>query len=110
MIDTHELMIGNWLYLKTADKYVKVSYHEIRYFIIHNSDNFYPIPITPEILRACGFLKVFYGWDNKLLELSDDYRPLINEGEYSIGNRLEYVHRLQNFHFIFTGVHLIIEL
>lgn len=78
--------------------------------------NVYPIPITEEILTACGFKKQRligdrYYWFNGEFVLTDkmelaesdryyDYLP----ANYSIG--FDYLHQLQNVYFAITGIEL----
>lgn len=109
MIKATELRIGNWIMVAGTGELhpAQINIDNLRQLLVAPEYGA-AIPLTPEILESCGFEKVFYGWkiDKTLFELSYDYTPLLNEGEYSIGVELQFLHQLQNFYFAYTGEEL----
>ncbi len=134
MID-EKLMVGNYIQHKFSDKICKVFstyvHNEIEVDIltglIHKSA-FSPIPITSEILIACGFVKDNYG----LFEIVKDNKPYVSGCEIeiwikqceinnelvwdvSIGEEfgllsnfayIKHLHQLQNICYLKTGKEL----
>lgn len=77
------------------------------------------IPLTPEILEKCGFIKnnLEY-WEKEtksnendldLEEVNCKFIPVINN-EYSVGIEIKYLHQLQNKYFDWYGEELEIKL
>jgi hypothetical protein len=130
MIDPKELRIGNWVELKrhgigrvrhiTEGGTIAITDHSA----FHSSD-YYPIPLTPEILEKCGFY--FYSGsivsgslriDPSTMSINfvcdkdnipqfsiEDY--LSRDGDGLIMNHIKSLHQLQNLYFALTGEELI---
>lgn len=122
MIKANELRIGNWFF---SNIYQQVDLQHLEYlqneeFAPH--DAMKPIPLTIEILQKAGFkdieeelvieleegtsliqtcfmdlwlIRTTRSWDQK------GYSDLTIDGE-----RLQFVHQLQNFYYCFTGKEL----
>lgn len=68
---------------------------------------FSAIPLTKEVVAKCAFDKSNGGWQLvSLVEQASGYDVLV--GKEKLGN-VEYLHQLQNIHFILTGEELEIE-
>lgn len=68
---------------------------------VSNANNFYPIPVTPELLQKNGFKttdNIYFKLQNLELEKIDikHYRISINDGQDSIGHPFSAVHELQH--------------
>ena len=133
MINNKELMIGNYLKNKKTGEIVEVleiydTRISIGMKILINLkqmsvplSNYEPIPLTPEILEACGFEKeednytmkvneqlfVYYGGYERIVRLC------FYDGNYSYpvhyknaGNQFQYLHQLQNLFYSLTGEEL----
>jgi len=124
MIDSKELIIGNWLISAKTDEPFKVT--EIREDDIITAN---PIPISPEVLEKCeGFKK--YQWQDayfiktdfgdlyiqfymceiitRMVKVSTDSQgqkmfslPLIGNKKSRVD--IVYLHQLQNFTYFLTG-------
>jgi len=74
-----------------------------------------PIPLTEEWLLKFGFKKVLSGlfWSNQWITLNMDFEQYFTDGnyhDYLVGNKIEYVHQLQNLNFsISVGEELTIK-
>lgn len=100
MIKANELRVGNWV-LDFAGKPVKVVRTSLNKVPLEM-----PIPLTPEILLACGFAK---GIDNK-------WRVWDNDSFYIYGSNgfyapyvmpeIKYLHQLQNIYYWLSGEEL----
>lgn len=123
-MDARELRIGNWVlfndysggplqpYQIQGDDISRAAvngvYHE-------------PIPLTPEILEACGFVK------RKEMFYKGEYCININDRDVLVGSRgtifngdpnygvginyeLKYLHQLQNLYFALTGEELTVNI
>lgn len=116
MIKASELRIGNWLtleYLNGKKRNVQI----IEIGIKDDFLNFEPIPLTPEILEACGFER------EGITSLSLDGFPLYLKiiensvecwGFHYVGKLIkipcQHLHQLQNLFFALTGEELRVEL
>lgn len=112
-MNANELQIGNWIELKNSG-FIKIEADNIG-DIVNNEAIFEPIPLTPEILKKCGFVKKWLDngdtircWDYELNEfhlhvLGDDMITFMTR-------KINYVHQLQNLYFALTGGELNIQL
>lgn len=102
MINANELRIGNWLYLSVRDE----AFQWDEYDFLEDGSLARPIPLTPKIMRKCGFEKDGCYWRNPDNELF-----LIEEFEVSfynsINETIKYLHQLQNSYFAMTYDELI---
>lgn len=113
-INANELRLGNWVYYYDGNK-IQVNIDVIRALITVPAycD---PIPLTPELLIACGFSKKSEvdseSWvkDDVLrfrLEVSDYHA---NKFYYRKQTAIQYLHQLQNLYFALTQTELTINL
>lgn len=82
---------------------------------------FDPIPLTPEWLERCGFVKnTREEWDGPKIELEHSlewftikgYRSdsfMLMGSEWTMGKPFHYLHQLQNLYFALTGEELTIK-
>lgn len=123
MIQANELRIGNWVTLDgsvthgTFQLSIK-SFHRFK----DNETDYAPIPLTPEILKKCGFVKnranelsIEIGDFSTHLEMGfadGDFYPSItqtpqgSEERTVFFNRITSLHQLQNLYFALTGEEL----
>jgi hypothetical protein len=111
MIAFQELRIGNWVTNDTSGKYYCLKTGAD----IDSAGNFQLIPITPELLKSCGFNydNYFKYWQkNKAksgtgpdMELDPDYWVL-DFSHQRIGVELKGLHQLQNLYFLLKGKEL----
>jgi len=124
MIAANELRIGSTILINNKEKepyYHNVSAHDIEE-ISECGNDCYPIPITPEILEKCGFVKeilemsgcsVFTKGDS--WRIAHKYRD--GDNEFHLWHTqvspptwsllsLNYLHQLQNLYFALTGTEL----
>src|SRR5688572_32124559 len=69
MVAANELRIGNWIFIDNGErpKYeYQITAHDIEEIEGNGADCF-PIPLTPEILEACGFTVTSYEGENAQL-------------------------------------------
>lgn len=114
MIQAHELMIGNKLYRNGI--VVTINGRSI-FDIWDKSEEYSPIPLTPEILVKSGFVikhssidvygKPFsrYKLKNITIFFRDGLLESISVSETKIKD-FKYVHQLQNLYFALTGKQL----
>ena len=119
MIQVNELRVGNWVLLDTGhtlpqphsikpDDIAHIGNHTLPKTIIIE-----PIPLTPEILKKCGFHRcnnawVMEGYENKSysawdfsiwnIKYTDEY--IYHSAEYDVV--LTSLHQLQNLYFALT--------
>ncbi len=109
----NELRIGNWVYYKG---YGQVNFHSLDVLFIKHAKDFNPIPLTPEILEACGFI---WDSDDDGNTLAESY--VLNNFVWSVGLKelyynnepvphIEYLHQLQNLYFALIGTELTVNL
>ena len=102
-LQTKDLVIGDWVKVKSAQKQVKVK--EIKQSCIYTEDNGYeyneigPIPLTPELLEKNGFryndTPFVQAWEQYGLSIYGSYgKYLINCGQ-DVDMDVSYVHQLQ---------------
>ena len=122
MINANELRIGNWVE-DFGDGYGKVEaiFGEnvgsedvltTANTVPQPIETFSPIPLTPDILLACGIertgnLALNLWWrigDVYLKNLNDGFEIIIND--FSI-SKLKNLHQLQNLYFALTGTELV---
>lgn len=127
----NELRIGNWV---LSDPYGIPSRITRANFISDDFDYLEPIPLTPEILEKCGFIRTsinnpFFnmasltisremeisvhnaGTPNEMIFLSetDGQRSVVVIRNFDYDGKT-YVHQLQNLYFALTGEELEINL
>lgn len=121
----NELRIGNWL-LGANGKYLQVDPYGIS-VIADESVDCKPIPLTPEILEKCGFVK----WSNTFLFIEMEKNTWVNQyllirfknseinqviahnrrpNMGTLVNSISSLHQLQNIYFALTGTELEIKL
>lgn len=73
------------------------------------------IPLSPEVLEACGFEKndwtdsgkfVYEGWALEFVMIDKEYRLDGNDGQY---RPLKYLHEMQNLYHALTGTELQVD-
>lgn len=125
-IKANELRIGNWVYGSSGKKLIKIDYIKFDRIGMRLIGEGYaglisesyeetiafskPIPLTEEILLKCGFEKESDAYTYKYFELSYDFYCAVNSCEYTIGEKINSVHQLQNLYFALTGEELKINL
>lgn len=116
MIQANELRIGNWaLYPHTIHEPFQITeprHIELAYLLK-------PIPLTPEILEACGFEKDRNGWNlpGTQFSLTEQFYPCWLDRmlwpqdlpEFKSAS-LKYLHELQNLFVALIGSELSINL
>lgn len=112
MISANDLRIGNWIQVINST-ILKIDTDNIG-DVVNNPTIFNPIPLTSEILIACGFEKHIgeaqgigeYAWyDLGIYEVNIfpvGVKFLDIDHKY-----LKYLHQLQNLYYSLTGVELI---
>lgn len=119
MINTNELMLGNYIKLPNGriKKVESITGVAVGYWNNKNKNYSYqlnklirPIPITKEILEKCGF-KPSYG--DYINEKGDKVYHFAGYWHFDIDNcsiPFFYLHQLQNLYFLITGKQLEINL
>jgi len=106
-----ELRIGNFIQLGSS--IVHVTHFDIRQ--ISRGSVYEPIPLTPEILEACGFKvtsKGFYqhpNWYNLSLKFMKGTYALRCNFMDVVATNIEHLHQLQNVYHSLTGEELTIN-
>ena len=105
MIKANELRIGNKLQ-DSNGHYYEVDHGLISQICVVSGDDFYGIPLTPEILEKAGFVKSDgeFGWWLSKKVISGFYY------DNTFITRIKSLHQLQNLYFALTGEELPIEL
>jgi hypothetical protein len=126
-ITASELRIGNWVelnYYRDKPENVIVQQIAANQLWVRGVDfnislflnNFSPIPLTPEILKTCGFEWEIYGHNGEMdvascdlgkISISDEMVVWANHEEVE---HIKYLHQLQNLYFALTGNELEINL
>jgi hypothetical protein len=126
MIKANELRIGNWMKRDSQPNGFQID--EDSFFIIKQHPDWYePIPLTPEILIACGFQK--YGdFDNGSVDFYSNGKFKLQVNNIANGNiwlclwtipndskeqldvQIKFVHQLQNIFYNLIGKELEIKL
>src|SRR5438309_108560 len=125
MLQAHELRPGSIIQLgnnhleREDDKIVYIRVHEKNIgFILHNLEQYAPIPLIPVILRLCGFEKKPYFNDSDNYQKGNYiYTPGVGWFQQRIDEKLAvklceelfYMHELQNVMFDLTGEQLQIK-
>lgn len=134
MLNASELRIGNLVFsdtepsnpivtiLEILQGYANTSYKEYPAEIAKNSilyNRLHPIPLTPEILEKCGFVKDRNGWHmpETQFSLTEQFYPcwldrMLWPQDISDFKRqsLQYLHQLQNLFHALTGEELKIQI
>lgn len=126
MIQANELRIGNLLEyqsdvfkLDTVQEIHSLTWlrKNVHYIKQLSLDDLKPIPLTPEILERCGFIKCINADDDVLFKkqyFEIEYMEFFSEeknGFYYNNNmphetHIRYLHQLQNLYFALTGEEL----
>lgn len=115
MVKANELRIGN--YVKTdTDTIVPIRGGGIN-AIETNQLSVKPIPLTPEILEKCGFVKHGHAWNNgqgnSLHYCAEDHClqiAVFGPTFVPIAFDVYYLHQLQNLYYALTGEELNVQL
>jgi hypothetical protein len=122
-MEANELRIGNLLitYATALPQYLRVTPWHMKYFGENGFRDESPIPLTPEILEAAGFLRndnTQWGGDKwqkrsgrkvfNLYNTDNGFRYLDNQGNTRFVPMLS-LHQLQNLYFALTGTELEIK-
>lgn len=125
MIKANELRVGNviserdnhriYKVLEILSNGVRVKYWSCGETEIIPFSKIMPVQLTDEILEQLGFKKsCMYDWSKGNIEILyndfDEAQLSINEGEYAIGQKIKYVHQLQNLYFALMGEELSTDL
>ena len=130
MVKANELRIGNCLRLSDNSTVKKefwgtpkeVTIKDLDFISTYPDQQYLePIPLTPEILEACGF-ELNLGCVNEYqISLEDGFwlswntksetlwYSSVQRGFYKMLRHLKYLHELQNFYFLFTGSELTLK-
>lgn len=120
MIRANEFRIGNWVEARDGKNksYVQVDGFLFWHFQLANADggqaieinSVYPIPLTSEILEACGFeLKEDRYFEKGRVVIYDFGGGIYTLYQYVLPE-IKYLHQLQNLYFALTGTELEIKL
>lgn len=122
MINANELRIGNFIMVVDEDSSVRVTgiWDEVVKYKESGevAGRLKPIPLSPEILEACGFEKTKRSDQFKLEDIiigaweENEFVFLRTDG-YDVFPRMpliRYLHQLQNLYFALTGKELQINL
>lgn len=124
MINVNELRIGNLVFIDYTESYyarvlelpdLRVEKSKNDKPLVSNSI-VYPIPLAPEWLERCGYLKDSI--DGKYYKQGSGLPPIyfIYNGYYYMdglplnGNKIKHLHQLQNLYFALTGEELNVKL
>lgn len=117
MINTNELMLGNYVRYKGKPRKVESIYEyalRINGPLYVKRDNCEPIPITEEILEKCGYKFDHQVEDIKTFKKGMRYATLIEGTLYAdiagINYEIKSLHQFQNLYFLDTGKQLEINL
>lgn len=116
----NELRIGNWVDCrKGITQVVGVQVDCIETMALSDTlEYFDPIPLTPEILEECGFVKttidrvVFWELEVGRTGKFQFYKGVMQFGVFGVANyeyhdvRPQYLHQLQNLYFSLTNTEL----
>lgn len=115
MVNTSEIMVGNWVNLhdsETGDSFMQVTVYNI------GDGNFFkPILLTPEILTDwCGFDQEFdlFAKDEFYIQEEDADAPgIVSSLRVKVWDRLilvNYLHQLQNWYKLYVGKELEVKI
>lgn len=124
MIKENEIRVGNKVLVNNIIVTIKsINFNPVNneYYVgvFENSSQYlialcFPIPLTEEILLKCGFeyqddLGIFFKglFEIQKLRLGIDLRERFEAMLYDFNPSLDYLHQLQNIHFVLTGTELI---
>lgn len=128
MIQKTELRIGNKVFDPTFSTLIsEVEQMHSEYVVTNYNDSISlskldPIPLTPEILEKCGFVKhIIDRYESWHLDISPVdkfmfYKGLMQFGVLGVGNyewsnaKIKYLHQLQNLYFSLTSTELTINI
>lgn len=124
MIQANELRIGNWLMMAHENVPEMVNI-KVMQFIAHansigDKHPFEPIPLSPDVLKACGFQRLINsndfwehfvlgnGWYISKSNHDEDSAGVIKDRFYWSDNYIEikYLHQIQNLFYSLTGTEL----
>ena len=131
MIQVNELRIGNWVwngysgYMVVTElkrESISLRHHQFEVDGKYSYSDISPIPLTPEILIACGFKDTRtrrVGFPDDIIEFNNgDYEINVDDGynfvlatndygSMSAFVEVKYLHQLQNLYYSLTGQELI---
>ena len=120
---TQELRIGNYVLLNTNHSDSEVFQMEaVDIYKLYESDcyDISPIPLTPEVLEACGFERepfISALYQNFIRNGSGDYDGYCLSLRYpnypvylSCGTKFNFLHQLQNIYYALTSQELQIDI
>lgn len=125
MIQANELRIGNWVELKNSG-FIRIDADNIGE-IVNNPAILNPIPLTPEILKKCGFytkkdptstftiywnprMEIFAFMDENPIDRINIYYRDVGDIAFLGTRRKFHLHQLQNLYFALTGEELQVQL
>lgn len=128
MIQANELRVGNFYYHNAEWSYREkesiFEWNDSDWYALGEStiflSNVFPIPLTSEILKKCGFIRDDNDYDVGHIDYCEWYEkefPIIGKlitssnGVYLFDEetdtlRIKHLHQLQNLHFVLTGEEL----
>lgn len=125
MIKANELRMGNWVKPtrpRYGERFIKVESVGLESVNIafreYGIVELEPIPLTPEILEKCGFVKdeqhecyvIWQSESNVAIEYFDGEVHLVGKSSAEPINNCIYLHQLQNLIYALTGEELQIDL
>lgn len=121
MVEAKDLRIGNWVHALFNDVLIKEIY-ENKCLVeissskreVYDTENISPIPLTPEILEACGFGDGIgetkgFKWNGYNFHLTQDGFLYTDKWYKQNFIAVRYLHQLQNLYFVLTGEELEIK-
>jgi hypothetical protein len=121
-LEVKDLRIGNWLitYATALPQYFRVTSWHIKYLDENGFRDEAPVPLTPEILKACGFenptnefLNNYFFKDFNIYYSKEYCEWTIDDRGDNEGSKprlIQYLHQLQNIYFALTNNELEITL
>lgn len=123
MIPANELRIGNLVNTKDftfcpvltiAKSSIRIAIDSVLEDIFCHNEELQPIPITPEILKNCGFNPFFHNFEKsiKINYSVVDNRAYVGNSTSTSGTsviNIKYLHQLQNLIHALTGEELTIK-
>lgn len=125
MIDTNELMLGNWVYANNEPSTVYGIFQDAIQANIRNTGhatkavyqrNLEPIQLNKEVLEKCGFYEIENWFNNKERCFSNDNDDKIiyykeSDTYLLVGMHcyFNYLHELQNIYFLYRKEQLTVD-
>lgn len=114
MIKASDLRLGNWVDAGGMARALEIYPNSITTETAQNIWEFFPIPLTPEILEKCGFVKrgdwlykeqFIIGFITTDNHFQTEYKMAGVEGNWKLLD-IPYLHQLQNLFYSLTGKEL----